>query len=277
MDRQDDMLSDALLERGFLVEKIGTRIYLSDNAVLRPVQNRDFPGEVPSDKAFLESLLRSIDCGALEVSDRPGLPFRLTAPERKLVPEQREILFRYREIGGEAGCIPVKNAWNRFRTYPLGVKVPLAVLESHVAILTKALSAVGCNTFSACEGHAGRNGLQIDFKGTPQGAWAAYLLDDAVRAGLDLPDLRAGQRCLSALPACSGGAPAPGQEWDPRHVMRVQAQAVALGVHLYRERQRLRNERLQWIDAMHLKAPFAFPYKRLRRQALEERQRRAAG
>jgi hypothetical protein len=240
------MLSTCLLQRGFLIETKGHEIYLTDNAFLGVSSDVDDRRHAPTDVELLLRKLHSLNCGRLEPSSQAGLPYRVSIPDRTLTPAQRAVLFPEMPIRVEAGYLLRDDSWNRFQKHQFGRKVPVAWIEAHVALLVKALNAVGCRTWSACEGHQESGELHVSLftNGHPQ--WAKYLLDDARSAGHALPDLEVdgstlGSRSLEHLP--SDDQPENRAIW----LDRVREQAITFGMYLYQNRQRLRNDRHNWI------------------------------
>lgn len=257
------MLFNALLQRGFLVQKKGQNIYLTDNALMRDLQNNFFPRGVASDVKFLAKMLGQMDCGNLVESDNPGLPYRLTAFDMELTEEQIRILYTRDAIQVETATYVWKSSWNRFRKFPTGTKVPLIVIEPHVGLLVKALSAVGCSTWSSCEGHLKKNDLHVELLGSAHGAWANYLLEDALFKGIALRDLHVNDNCLTTLQYDDaqqlGSEPRKHQLW----LDATRRQAIDLGLHIYNQRVRLSQERVIWIiNATNQKEAFTLPVRK---------------
>lgn len=83
---------------------------------------------------------------------------------------------------------------SNFKRRAHGQKISVAVLDTHIALLVKGLSASGCFTYSACEGHENHAvtralPLHVGLVGQINTAWALQLLADAKRAGIITPDL----------------------------------------------------------------------------------------
>lgn len=231
-------LSSLLLDRGFLVTTFEQKVWLSDNACL-PGQHSYYRNS-PSDLAFLNQALILIGLEGLQRN-------QLVVKDQPLADWQVEKLFTLHQlIQGESGGNLRDERPRYFRQYLHGQKVPLVLLEPHVALLAKGLSAAGCTTYSACEGHLeGRKPLHVSLYGEGHTAWAHQLLEYARVAGVHLPDLQMRGdslcECLSSI------------ESDQRDLAAVQRQAIALGRYLYEQRQWLRQKRQTWVQS------FSFP------------------
>jgi hypothetical protein len=68
-------------------------------------------------------------------------------------------------------------SWKNFTRRKHGPKARTIVLESGVAILVKALSAVGISTVSSCDGHGNRS-PGIDFASYHNAVWFEYLQEN---------------------------------------------------------------------------------------------------
>lgn len=237
------MLSAVLLERGFLIKTSGQQIYLTDNACL-PGQPSHYPS-YPTDLELLEQALKLIGV------DNGLRRTYLVAKDQCLTASQVKKLFDMRQhVQSESGGNLRAESPRNFQRYSHGQKVPLALLDAHVALLAKGLSAAGCTTYSACDGHLdhpilGRQPLHVSLYGVGHTTWAHRLLEDARAAGLDLPDLHIQGDTLCERPESV--------ESGQRNLICVWDQAIALGRHLYDNRQRLRDERLNWAKT------FSFP------------------
>ena len=239
-------LSAALLARGFLVEAIGCRIYLTDNAYL---YRRGYPHErnFPSDPEFLAENLERMGLDGLSRNTDGQRPFRLNHQDQTLSQQQISILFDYRHIGGEASYDYGQDTHEYFRRRIHGLKVPTAALDPHIALLIKAFSAVGCFSFSSCEGElaSSRHGvcaLHVSFVGQINADWAGQLIQHARDAGVQLPALSVdtAKRHLEETLSNKPGA--------PRNISHARRQAIDLGRFLYDRRINLRQMRAQWME-----------------------------
>ncbi|POF41209.1 hypothetical protein B0D71_18430 [Pseudomonas laurylsulfativorans] len=242
-------LSSALLDRGFLIETVGQDIYLTDNAYLHDYKSGSrlsLPaGHDQSDSEFLREMLEQLDLGGLKRTSSANRPLRLDAGDQRLVPWQVEKLFCSRHVQRESGGNLFEVRPSNFKRRMHGQKISVAVLDTHVALLVKGLSAVGCFTYSACEGHEnhamwGNTPLHVGLISEANMAWAAQLLADANMAGIETPDLLIQGDMLREDQVSVDS--------EQRDLHKVRQQAVALGRYLYSHRQQLRSKRLSWAE-----------------------------
>jgi hypothetical protein len=242
-------LSSALLDRGFLIETVGQDIYLTDNAYLHDYKSGSrlsLPaGHDQSDSEFLREMLEQLDLGGLKRTSSANRPLRLDAGDQRLAPWQVEKLFCSRHVQRESGGNLFEVRPSNFKRRMHGQKISVAVLDTHVALLVKGLSAVGCFTYSACEGHENhavtdRLPLHVGLVGEVSTAWALQLLAEANMAGIETPDLLMQGDMLRENQASVAS--------EQRDLHKVRQQAVALGRYLYNHRQQLRSKRLSWAE-----------------------------
>lgn len=242
-------LSGCLLRRGFLIERIGREVYLTDNAFLGRNVEYDNRRNTPCDASFLRILLEKIGCGKLEETGDSHLPYRISVPEQPLGHRQRALLFEERPIKVEAGYNKADAAARIFAAHPTAKKPPLVWLETHVALLVKGLNAVGCGTWSACEGHVDRGFLHVSLMPGLHSAWGEQLVQRARQDGVPLLHL-AWQResddgaMLAATPGDSQGM--PGDYRRMQWLSQVREEAILLGLYLYTNRRHLRAQRAEW-------------------------------
>lgn len=243
------MLSSALLDRGFLVETIGRDIYLTDNAYLGSqgshYRHIHLADRDQTDLELLRELLEQLELGSLRRTSSTDRPLRLDVQDRRLAPWQVEKLFCSRHVRRESGGNLREDRPSSFKRCMHGQKVSLALLDTHVALLAKGVSAAGCSTYSACEGHEnhdvlGNLPLHVGLFGEINVAWARQLLASAHAAGVLTPDLHIQGDMLRECQASVGS--------ERRELVKVRQQAIALGRYLYAHRQRLRAERLIWAE-----------------------------
>ena len=141
------VLHEILLKRGFLVELCDGGLRLSDNAMLLPVKrgNRHYHGPVESDVEYLARMLERNGTGSMDSS-------LVIHCNRTDYARAAEILFRFKQTGGETGYEHRIESW-RYFSREHAFKVPVAVLEPFVALLVKGFSAAGVMTYSCCDGH----------------------------------------------------------------------------------------------------------------------------
>lgn len=243
---QPATLSAALLARGFLVETIGPRIYLTNNSCLYRSVNPHEPN-VPSDPVFLAANLERIGLGGLSKNNDRQRPFSIDHPDQTLCEKQVATLFDHNYCGGEVSYEGGTDSCDYFRRYVHGPKVPTAALDANIALLVKAFSAVGCLTFSSCEGELASDRhvvspLYVWFVGAMSTAWAEWLLQHARDAGIQLSALSidtANRRIEEIL------SDKPG---EPRNIMLARKQAIDLGCFLYGRRVHLRQVRIKWME-----------------------------
>ena len=264
------LLSKHLLRRGFLIETEGATMHLTDNAYLktnarRPeniyLESRSIPRNFVSvganrpywsaredeerplaDQEVLEILLARMQLGGITKTDERLRPYRLTVPDQPMTVELQRILFDWPVIRSESFYEPDEGTLDWFTHHVPTPKIPLCLLEAHVALLVKALSAVGCGIWYSCEGHLNRRHVRCQLLGPIHAFWAQYLMDDAAKAGLTpLVVLRKYRyfRLASHNP--------PKRPRQPASLDRTRQQAMDLGEHIYQNRFRLREERLHWL------------------------------
>lgn len=150
-----------LQARGFLIDLVDGRYYLSDNAH-------------PDDAEYLAKGLKDFglgeikNCSNREATCRKSLRTYTcfsTYSKKRILPHTLEIvlkedasvksatdLFQGIEIkGGEAG--PCIITWSQYKQGLYGRKVELAFLEPYIAFYVKAVSACGVWTASSCDGN----------------------------------------------------------------------------------------------------------------------------
>ncbi len=242
------MLSAALLARGFLVELVGDDIYLTDNAYL--LQNKDKRNQAfPDDADFLAATMQRLNLGVLEKTGEPTRPFRLTQPDQIIRSQDLTTLFTYKHVWRKE-CYPygAEDPY-LFRTSIHGFKLPTASLDPHVALLVKALSATGCFTFSSCDGYCvgdtlnGPSPLYVSLAGEINTAWAQRMFNQALDAGIQLPDLQLDR------PNDYLGEFLTKEAVATRELGSVRRQAIELGRFLYINRFLFRRLRNQWVEA----------------------------
>jgi len=134
-----------LKRRGFLLERQGEDIILSDNAHVDDIE-------------FLSEIVNNTYIGYLDGN-------RLIITDDK--PEKIWPLFAPISPGsvGVGSCI-VTHSWNKMKTRFCANKIPVRWLEANIAYYIKALSACGIYTGGCCDGnHPGRKELYIEFDG----------------------------------------------------------------------------------------------------------------
>lgn len=244
------LLSSALLDRGVLLEVRGQDIYLTDNLYFRPPRNnwvRHNGG--PLDTWMIGQLLRSLELNErIAPSPDPNLPWLLEQPDRLLDDTQIQCLFDQPHHQEEV-CGP--GHWRcglkQFKRHAHGPKLPLALLDPHIAILVKGYSAVGCFSYCACQGYTehdgqrGRQPLRVDLIDRINSDWARHLLDKARASDLKLPDLIMNGQLLIETDASL--------ESPERDMQRLWRQAISLGRFMYDNRVALRGERRIWAEA----------------------------
>lgn len=237
-------LSAALLARGFLVECVDDDIYLTDNAYL-PRSKYSSSWRFPDDEDFLTATLQRLDLGTLIRTGDSARPFRLSQPEQVLNDQKLTSLFTYQHVSNGMLYPYGADDSDVFRARVHGLKMPIASLDSHVALLVKALSAVGCFTHSSCDGHPNKvvgSPLCVSLAGEISTEWARYLINQAIGAGVHLPDL------LVAEHEDYSGTITTEQYVAAKRLVCTRRQAIELGCFLYNNRFLLRQQRIQWIE-----------------------------
>ena len=268
------LLSNQLLRRGFLIEtdSRSRTIFLSDNAytyqnprkkiercylkmdgqipfsfvstgAIKPFySDRDEQERPLSDHEVLIVLLErmGLNAGTLEYG-RYG-NYELLQKDIELSNRQISTLFRWPVIRSEAFIHCSFRTMQWFREHALTPKTPLCMLEASVAIVVKALSAVGCGVWCSCEGHLNRRHIRCELMGPVNALWANYLLEDAARAGYHgLQVIRKKHNfCLVTHNP-------PTRPKTLESLAQARSNAIDIGQYLYLNRLRLRAERKQWL------------------------------
>lgn len=239
-------LSAALLARGFLVDLVGDDIYLTDNAYL-PRSKYSSSWRFPDDEDFLTATLQRLDLGTLIRTGDSARPFRLSQPEQILDDQKLTSLFTHHHVSSGVLYPYGADDSDVFRVRAHGLKMPTASLDSHVALLVKALSAVGCFTHSSCDGYQvdGPYGcptpLYVSLAGEISTEWARYLISQAIGAGAHLADL------FIAEHEDYSGTITTEEDVAAKRLACTRRQAIELGWFLYNKRFLLRQQRIQWI------------------------------
>ena len=264
------LLSCQLLRRGFLVETYGPDIYLSDNAYLKksnrrpekiylennvipyryvsigadsPIYEDRYQWERPlSDHEVLGELLRRINCGQVVPTGMRETPFRLTCRDHVLDDCQINEFFRWPIVLSEAFVHEDQKTPAWFKENPMTRKMPLAIFESHIAILVKALSAVGCGIWSSCEGHEGRRYPRCELTGPISALWARQILRHASQAGYGGLGVIRRHKRFSIVTDYIPRKPA-----NLINLRKAQRKVTAIGAYIYQNRFELRNMRSKWL------------------------------
>jgi|GEM_PF-4755763 len=266
----DLLLSQQLLRRGFLIETEGRRIYLTDNAYTRCIRrkrpeycfleediipvnfvsvdahkpftsDRDYEERAFSDVELLQILLDRLHLGELVSTGQRNRPWQLSCDDQELHSRKMALLFNWPVIQSEAWWANMEKSIDWFKERPHDLKVPLCILEAHIALLVKALSSVGCGVWASCEGHRSDDQVFVYLKGTIHGLWAKYLIQDAAQFNVIGMHLIRKETLfkLSTIPQANS---------DSEALTRSRQQAMDFGVHVYQNRIRLRSERQQWLQ-----------------------------
>lgn len=240
-------LSAALLARGFLVDLVDDEIYLTDNACLSQ-SKYSYNWRCHDDWGFLTATLRRLRLGTLIRTGESARPFKLSQPEQVLNEQKLTSLFTYQHVPSRPLYPDGADDPDVFRERLYGLKIPIAGLDSHVALLVKALSAVGCFTYSSCDGYQvdGPYGspasLYVSLAGEVSTEWARYLINQAISAGAYLPDL------LIAEHEDYSGTITTEQDVAATRLACTRRQAIELALFIYNNRFLLRQQRIQWIN-----------------------------
>lgn len=158
---EQEKIATILFARGFLIEQINGKYYLSDNAHAEDAQYlanavEDYKiGKVVDSGKRISSHRRSWDI----LSSQRSYQYDSLIPQEvelfidsNAIADQAISLFEGLKLkGGEAG--PNTISWPRFTREMLGSKVELAFLEPYIALYVKAVSACGVYTASSCDGN----------------------------------------------------------------------------------------------------------------------------
>lgn len=154
-------LAEALEMRGFLVKDEGDYISFST-------------GNARVEQQQLQQLLLDLEIPASWEGNR----LYLESPQIEM--EKLHKINWYPARNHEAGGGNGWYGWKYFSRRQHGPKINTFVLETGVALLTKALSAAGIITISSCDGH-GRKAPLIAFSGKHNAAWFQLLFQKQFR------------------------------------------------------------------------------------------------
>ncbi len=176
-----DVLHDALLARGFLMEyDKDNNLRLSDNAMLlKPRRFQMMWDTEISDQMYLKMLLEKSKLGKYGLGR-----YVIFEPDQKITKTQLDVFLKFYRIGGETGYDSIMNRPDRFFNTSerklRSFKIPVVVLEPFIALLVKAYSAIGISTCFSCDGH-GSADASVSFLSYPYSRWAELVTQIAVK------------------------------------------------------------------------------------------------
>jgi hypothetical protein len=153
-------LLKALKYRGFIVKKGQDGIFFSR-------------GNHVSELDKLKKVLEELNIPVVIVDQF------IVPQSEKLTDEQKYKLIWYPARNHEAGGTSLGRFWRSFAKRNHGYKIDTFVLETGVAALSKALSAVGINGNCSCDGH-GKSAPFIALTGIHTGIWFNVLLEEII-------------------------------------------------------------------------------------------------
>lgn len=150
-----DFVYEVLCARGFLLERVGSEIVISDNSHA-------------DDTRCLDEILRTYEVG--QVCGDVVLIYDMDNSQRLLQlfeggqPIRQEMCCNYYD-------------WRYFSRRVHGFKVPTINLEPYIARYIKAISSAGLLTYSCCDGNHGEKEsyVRIGFSGYPNIMWHRFL------------------------------------------------------------------------------------------------------
>lgn len=178
LDNETDSQSaiiNILRARGFFIELINGKYYLSDNATISDAQYLKKGvetyglGKVIDKKDYAEksrwNWLRNYRYGDYQYfSIKPGT-IELIIDQYANIDSAIDFFHEGGQIGAEAACAP--HCWAEFVREELGHKPSISYLESYVSFYVKAISACGVYTCYSCDGNHPRGGKIYVFSEYP--------------------------------------------------------------------------------------------------------------
>lgn len=241
------LLSDALLERGFLVEAKDGQVFLTSNAWLKGYcTDDDFLRQLTQIEAWQVDADQNERFGFDQrTHDKPHL-YACLGSDYPIDTQRYKALFKQEHYQGYRDKnLPCRfDDLDLFTRYDCAPKVPLRVLDAHMALLVKALGAVGCWTSHCCAGRVRGQypiPLHLEFNSPINARWAAYLVEKAQSAGLKLPDLSTDLRWGIKETERSFQSP-------QRSLLAPRKQAINLGKFIYQNRMQFRAQRYAWAN-----------------------------
>jgi len=171
------LLKEVLLKRGFLVELVThnkqTHLILSDNSyVLNSPINDKEKRNVITDAEYLIKLCKSINL----CIDLRNIQYMEILWNGIIDSEFINNLFASFVVQREMQ-MPYHNKTSHFINHVRGKKIPLCQLEPGIALLVKALSSIGIDTWSSCDGHGDKN-ASVCFTGELYSMWCEFVVAD---------------------------------------------------------------------------------------------------
>lgn len=167
---------EILERRGFFIDKIDGKYYLSDNALLITKYKRGIPvGTVDnSDEEFLDQLLRNAGVGYLG----EDLEIIVTDNSPQKIEDEINRKGNHNAISASQGT-----GWLMVKNYRQTSKFPVAWLEINVARYVKVLNAIGVFTCLCCGGHKKKGGMSpliVEFDNEIYAAFMKLLWDEVL-------------------------------------------------------------------------------------------------
>ena len=171
------LLKELLLKRGFLVELVTyneqIHLILSDNSYVlnRTIDDKE-KRNVITDAEYLIQLCKSINI-CIDLSDIRNMKILWNGI---IDSEFINNLFASFVVQREMQT-PYHKKTSYFINHIRGKKIPLCQLESGIALLIKALSSIGIDTWSSCDGH-GNGNAGVCFAGELYSLWCDFVITD---------------------------------------------------------------------------------------------------
>ncbi|HOA06575.1 MAG TPA: hypothetical protein PK419_02790 [Spirochaetota bacterium] len=171
------LLKEVLLKRGFLVEFVDyneqIHLILSDNSyVLNNPIDKQEKRNVITDAEYLIKLCKSINL----CIDLRNIQYMEILWNGIIDSEFINNLFASFVVQREMQ-MPYHNKTSHFVNHVRGKKIPLSQLEPGIALLVKALSSIGIDTWSSCDGHGDKN-ASVCFTGELYSMWCEFVIAD---------------------------------------------------------------------------------------------------
>ena len=171
------LLKEVLLKRGFLVEFVDyneqIHLILSDNSyVLNNPIDKQEKRNVITDAEYLIKLCKSINL----CIDLRNIQYMEILWNGIIDSEFINNLFASFVVQREMQ-MPYHNKTSHFINHVRGKKIPLCQLEPGIALLVKALSSIGIDTWSSCDGHGDKN-ASVCFTGELYSMWCEFVIAD---------------------------------------------------------------------------------------------------
>lgn len=179
----EESIVSVLRARGFLIDELEGRYYISDNATIEDVEflesglNSYSLGTIKNDKEYVWSTRRCWEAGVITGINRYETlrPRKVELEIRRDATLENAICF-FNSVGrNRATAGPEGHSWDQFVLEALGTKPNVSLLEAYVALYVKAASSCGVYTCYSCDGNHDDGGKIYVHADYPSDIWHKFL------------------------------------------------------------------------------------------------------